>query len=417
MEPKISIIIPVYNAEKYLGECLSSIIHQTLRAIEIICIDDGSSDNSMKVVDIFAEKDTRICSLGSSIKNYGQAHARNCGIEKARGEYVCFVDADDRLASPDALMTLYQEAVSDDLDGVIFDSTGFYETEGARPLFLGDVVKFGVDSNVVCTGQQLFEQAIMADAYTNVVWQQFWRKDFIQKQKLRFVEDTSPWEDMLFSFQAFMLCRRMKHIPQIFYEYRYQENSSSMGVYTLKKFYSHFRCYYEAVNFLKEYPVSQNLTMACTRFLNQIKNILKERAVYCLQNGMDVHSIKFHTVTENLALALLLTEEYTYLSTPLTLQQFQMLQDTKHIIVYGAGVVGMDAVKLLYRHGFFDFVFAVTKNEQEHKKVYNVALEEIRHLVAQRDDSVVLLAASKLYRDEMQENLHQLGFMNVIVLQ
>lgn len=94
--PLISIIIPVYNTSKYLTRCLESIIKQTYQNIEIICIDDGSTDNSFKIIKKYATKDPRIKALSQA--NSGQSSARNKGIKKATGKYICFIDSDDEIA-------------------------------------------------------------------------------------------------------------------------------------------------------------------------------------------------------------------------------------------------------------------------------------------------------------------------------
>lgn len=106
---KISVIIPVYNAEKYLAECLNSILSQTLKEIEIICIDDGSNDSSLNILDDFANKDERI--IIRTQENQGSGIARNYAMELAVGEFIAFMDADDWYPEPDILETLYNKAV------------------------------------------------------------------------------------------------------------------------------------------------------------------------------------------------------------------------------------------------------------------------------------------------------------------
>ena len=91
--PKISVIVPIFNVEKYLKECLESIINQTFKDIEIICINDGSTDNSLDILNQYAEKDNRIKVITQS--NQGLSAARNTGIKYANGEYISFIDSDD----------------------------------------------------------------------------------------------------------------------------------------------------------------------------------------------------------------------------------------------------------------------------------------------------------------------------------
>lgn len=96
MNFKVSVIIPVYNVEPYLSSCLDSVCHQTLRDIEIICINDGSTDRSLDILQSYAERDSRIQVY--SQENRGPGKARNAGIYRAHGEYIQFVDSDDMLA-------------------------------------------------------------------------------------------------------------------------------------------------------------------------------------------------------------------------------------------------------------------------------------------------------------------------------
>ncbi|MGL6298354.1 MAG: glycosyltransferase family 2 protein [Methanobacteriaceae archaeon] len=110
---KISTIIPVYNAEDYLEECLNSITNQTLNDIEIICVDDGSDDNSLKKIEKLAKKDNRI-KIFKTDKNSGAGVARNIGLENAKGDYISFVDSDDFLFNDKVYEKLYNHAIKED---------------------------------------------------------------------------------------------------------------------------------------------------------------------------------------------------------------------------------------------------------------------------------------------------------------
>ena len=112
--PKVSIIVPVYNVENYIAECLNSLINQTLKDIEIICVDDCGQDNSMKIVEDFAKKDKRI-KIVAHKENQGLGEARNTGIKNATSEYIGFLDSDD-FVDLDYYKTLYNTAIKDDFD-------------------------------------------------------------------------------------------------------------------------------------------------------------------------------------------------------------------------------------------------------------------------------------------------------------
>jgi glycosyltransferase involved in cell wall biosynthesis len=103
--PKISVIIPVYNTEKYLRQCLDSVVNQTLKDIEIICINDGSTDNSLQILNEYANRDSRFIILQQ--KNAGSAIARNSGLRIVRGKYFAFIDADDFYPTNEVLQSLY----------------------------------------------------------------------------------------------------------------------------------------------------------------------------------------------------------------------------------------------------------------------------------------------------------------------
>ena len=107
---KVSVIIPVYNAEKYLEQCLESLLNQTLKEIEIICVDDGSEDRSVEIIEKFSEKDCRISLLRQ--KNSYAGVARNNGLNASTGKYVIFLDADD-FFEPDMLLSMYNKIESD----------------------------------------------------------------------------------------------------------------------------------------------------------------------------------------------------------------------------------------------------------------------------------------------------------------
>lgn len=116
MQPSVSVIVPVYNIEQYIGKCLDSIIGQTLKEIEIIVVDDGSTDDSSRIIDRYARTDSRIVAIHKT--NGGVVSARNCGIAQATGLYILFVDGDDHLA-PDACERLLRKAQATSTDMVI----------------------------------------------------------------------------------------------------------------------------------------------------------------------------------------------------------------------------------------------------------------------------------------------------------
>ena len=124
--PKISVIIPVYNTAKFLRQCLDSVVTQTLHDIEIICIDDGSTDASLDILNEYAENDSRITILTQ--QNKGAGAARNAGMRAAHGEYIHFLDSDDMI-SPGAYKVLYETASAEKLDVLQFNCKAYFESK------------------------------------------------------------------------------------------------------------------------------------------------------------------------------------------------------------------------------------------------------------------------------------------------
>ena len=131
-EPKVSVIIPVYNTEKYLRECLDSVTNQTLKEIEIICINDGSTDNSLEILKDYAQKDNRITAVTQ--QNSGSGIARNCGLNLAKGEFVAFMDPDDYYPKNTTLETLYSKAKENNVNIAGGSMQKFSKEKGIFPV-------------------------------------------------------------------------------------------------------------------------------------------------------------------------------------------------------------------------------------------------------------------------------------------
>ena len=143
---KVSVIMAVYNAERYLRQALESVCQQTLRDIEIICVDDGSTDGSMEILKEFAGQDDRIKILQHLEKTDGAAAARNMGLQAARGEYLSFLDADDWF-EPDMLEKAYEKASLRELDVLIIDAYVYREASGYDDVSAGRKTPLSVGRN------------------------------------------------------------------------------------------------------------------------------------------------------------------------------------------------------------------------------------------------------------------------------
>lgn len=200
---KISVIVPVYNAENYLNDTLNDLCMQTYEKIEIILIDDGSSDGSWNIIQDYAKKDDRIKVL--SVKNGGPSKARNIGLELASGEYIRFIDADDRIPydSMERMISIFQS--HENIDLVL----GNYICNPMKNYFLGDVFTEGIvtPEKFVCHFIKFLKSF-----YYGVPWNKLYRKEIIDQYGIRFDESIIWCEDFLFNVEYFEKCRAMYYI-------------------------------------------------------------------------------------------------------------------------------------------------------------------------------------------------------------
>lgn len=252
--PKVSVIIPVYNTEQFLRECLDSVINQTLKDIEIICVDDGSTDNSVQILNEYAQKYNYVKVLTQENKYAGVA--RNYGMSVASGEFCAFLDSDDCYLE-DALEVLYNAAVTHNLDMVkgnfyIFNqdtsihSTSPYSLNASVPdYFKNKVIKF----------DDAPEALIYA---TDVPWNGLYRMSFIREHEIKF-NSLRCVNDHSFFVHCLILANRIMIINQFTTYYRYGQSNSLIGTKA-----NHFENQFESFRIVK------NLTSALPKVQKQI---------------------------------------------------------------------------------------------------------------------------------------------------
>ena len=211
-EPKVSIIVPVYNAEEFLEDCIKSIIYQSLEDIEVICINDGSSDNSLDILNNFQEKDNRIKIF--SQENSGPAAARNLGLEKSSGEYILFVDGDDWI-EPDMCEKLYEHAIHNNSDLILFDATEHKLNNEFRNRIYFPHNSFKEDYANFTFDYKYNKKLVLN--YFLVVWSKMYKRDFVKN--IRF-PNFPIFEDIQFHVESMLLAKKISYFPELFYHYR-----------------------------------------------------------------------------------------------------------------------------------------------------------------------------------------------------
>lgn len=220
--PKVSILVPICNVESYLRECLNSLVNQTLREIEIICINDGSTDSSLSIIREYERRDERIVVIDKPNSGYGDS--MNKGIELARGEYIGIVESDD-FASLNMFETLYKEAAKNDLDVVRSnyyahrtgeDSSCDYLVENLAACGSYDKVFHPIDNPRVFMCQP-------------AIWTSIYKKSMIDKEEVRFLPTPgASFQDTAFYFKAFYAADRVKLLKDGYLHYRIDNANSSV---------------------------------------------------------------------------------------------------------------------------------------------------------------------------------------------
>ncbi|MCD7819008.1 MAG: glycosyltransferase [Lachnospiraceae bacterium] len=192
VEPLVSIIVPVYNSIEYIGCCLDSILNQEYRNVELILVDDGSSDGTAGLLDEYAQKDERICVIHQ--ENAGVSASRNHGLDIAHGKYIQFADSDDWI-TPDSTKLLIRTAEEKACDLVIAD---FYRVNGKRLSQKGDI-----DADHRMDRKEFASYMIEnpADYYYGVLWNKLFRRSIIEEHHIRMDEEINWCEDFLFNLE------------------------------------------------------------------------------------------------------------------------------------------------------------------------------------------------------------------------
>lgn len=239
---KISIIIPIYNTEKYLRKCLDSVCNQTFGDIEIICINDCSTDGSLNILNEYAQKDNRIKIIDFK-ENRGVAIARNTGIDEAQGEYISFVDADDYV-DLDFFEKLYNKAIKTNSKLVV--SNVQLETENLQKqndYIINDILKKIKD-------QPLY--------YNQLFWLGLYNSNLLKSNSIKFIENCIYGEDRLLPLKAAYYAKKIETVYDTFYHYVRNSSSITKGLKNKKILQSFILSVKNIFEFINNIEISSN---------------------------------------------------------------------------------------------------------------------------------------------------------------
>ena len=250
----ITVVIPIYNVEKYIEECLNSIINQTYKHLEILCIDDCGEDNSIKIVEEYSKKDNRI-KIVYNKENAGQGYCRNIGIQEANGDYIYFIDSDDFI-DLDYIEKMYNEMIKNDVDVVCQTKIlKYYGENSIRNKYIKHAREFVLNKKLE------WDETLLKNSPISPVCK-LYKIDFFRKNNVYFAENRLKFEDFYFWY---ILRTRIKTIEFLhnstyfyrqrnnstMYENKYNKNDCYDAIYIIENIYN----YYKKYNLLNKYPI------------------------------------------------------------------------------------------------------------------------------------------------------------------
>ena len=279
--PKVSVIVPVYNVEKYLDKCINSLINQTLQDIEFIFVDDGSTDNSKQIIQKYTQNKTkRIKYLYK--ENGGLSSARNFGIPYAQGEYIAFLDSDDYI-EPNMYEEMYKVAKQENSDMVECDFIWEYSN------------KKKYDCGIIYNGnKEALEKARV------VAWNKLIKREIIEKEKIEFPYGLR-YEDVEFFYKLLPSLKRISFVKKFFIHYVQRDNSivntQNSKTKDILKVLDNVIDYYKNNNYYEEYKEQLEYTyvrlLLCSSLKRMCKISNKEERKEALENTWNNINTKF----------------------------------------------------------------------------------------------------------------------------
>ena len=363
----ITIVVPVYNVEKYLYKCLESIRKQTLRQIEVICVNDGSTDNSLDIINQFVEIDDRFKVIDK--KNTGYGDTVNCGIEAAKGTYVGIVESDD-FVEPDMFEKLYMATNSETID-IVKANYNFYR-ENSMPHFQYNEILRQAKYNenfIPMENVNIFEVPAS-------VWSAIYRKKFLKDNNIKF--NTTPgasYQDVSFTFRVLMKAKSMIKFQD--YIWNYNRLSGAYQYCFLIQINNEFKDIMEKIDkkywMDNEWNELQEITFDHDMYFERTSKVLineKLKRLPVINNSYDIDGFK------------------------------NTIRLYNSIYIYGAGVVGGEIYKYLKNNEFvWKIKGFITSSITNEKSLYGLEIYNINHVTIKENEMIILAVSGKSQMD------------------
>lgn len=403
---KVSIIIPVYNCEKYIARCLESIIKQTLKEIEIICINDASGDDSFDILNNYQKKDSRIKIIHMPV-NKGAGLCRNKGLELASGEYIHFVDADDYMML-DACEKLYNHMKEKNGD-ICFHKIKIISENKNNESSVSQGILEKYDGSYIGTG--LLDEFVKNNEFFLYPWSVIFKRKLINENKLTF-SSLLIGEGGQFVLKALVRAKSASVLDEVLYYYNVHEDSimgknSKRSIILLGQISQYIIGVREFAICNNSYGLKNFLVQQKKKIKPTLDNLSKdeleniEKAIKEDFSKYIFYELKNATIEDDLVLDDSIT---------------QILEKINSVILYGAGNITKNILKILNFYGIELEAIIVTNRENNPENIYGHKIYQIDELHESQKKEYVLVPLKRRYLDEVKLNLEKNGFKNIICI-
>ena len=402
-----SIIIPVYNTEKWIEECLFSVLSQSITEIEIICVNDGSIDKSEEIIKKIASKENRIILINQ--KNKGLPAARNSGLKFSIGKYILFLDADDMFRN-ETLKDLLNIAKKEKVEVIYFDAFVFF-----MPGMNYDISKVNYyrrnKSYGLMSGKDLFSNIIMNENFSDSACLMMIKRTWLNNNKIKFIEGII-YEDCIFSLQVMMKANYVYHINEKFYIYRIRSNSIMNTKIKPINLFSRIIDYRELIKLY----INDNFTSfqknALFKFINEIKNSVVYFYKIINKNDWEIFCNKNSISINEKILLIILTQIAEKIK---DLENFFKLFFAKNIEIYGIKDNRVLEYYNLINKGEIikGYIIPNSKYNISYIKGKNVRILTDDKNIDKNETIIISIEKNKINREKFM--LNKFGFKHIII--
>lgn len=404
--PDISVIVPVYNVEPYLKECLDSVVCQQGCTYEIICINDGSTDGSLHILNAYKSQYSNMSVITQ--QNSGLSATRNRGMGLARGKYIYFIDSDDYLKDSNALCFMINEMESLHLNILCFGAELFWDGKSSRDkdkeCFIFRIPQsFGFFEN----GYDLYVKLSQENAVMSGSPLQCWRRDFLINSNFRYPEGILH-EDILFYFITMLSAKNVKHTNKILYRRRVRHGSITDRNDYFESFYGYFYC----LHAMQDFWMKQS-------FPAYVDKVIKKR-LSARRKALKVEYARLNH-TERMKSSKLLLSQQFFLET--FLEAFEKREKTQNemyifpyhlfpfdsrVVIYGAGEVGKSFYRQAVSSSYIHIVGIVDTKAEKLREI-SIPVTAVSDLHNIEYDYILIAVMNKAVADEIRQQLIEMG--------